>query len=65
MTTTRIQQRASPNHTTFNVLRGGECVPEENYELAKRWLDKGLLDLCSERMMKLIEVEKERERGEL
>ncbi len=65
MTTTRIQQRDSVNHTIFNVLQGGTCVPEENYELAKGWLDEGLLDLCSERMMGLIEVEKERERGGL
>ena len=59
MEVVKIKQQDDLTHTIFSILECGRCFPEENYKLAKKWLEKGLLDNNSKRVMELIEKERE------
>jgi hypothetical protein len=51
MTSVVIRQADSVNHTIFIVLPSCGPFPPENYEIAKRWMDQGLLDKESREIM--------------
>lgn len=50
----RICQKDSLTHTAFMVLPGGECFPDSNFEIARGWMDDGLLSEPSLLMMEKI-----------
>jgi len=54
MTEIRIQQKESYSHTIFMVGIDGTAFPEDNYQIAKEWLEAGLLREDSSKLMKEI-----------
>lgn len=38
-----IYQKGSNAHTKFIVLKDGHAFPEENFQIAKKWMEDGLL----------------------
>jgi hypothetical protein len=39
-----IRQKESNTHTNFLLTSSGAPFPEENYNLAREWMEQGLLD---------------------
>ena len=58
-----IQQKDFVTYTTFMYGGGGAAFPEDNYQIAKRWLSEG--KLCESSMMEMEDIEKAREKREV
>jgi hypothetical protein len=54
----RITQEGSLTHTIFMVLPGGVTFPGENFQMARGWLEDGLLNTESKKIMEdIIELQ--------
>lgn len=51
----RITQANSITHTEFRLLEDYVVIPQENFELAVAWAEKGLLDEFTKSFLMLIE----------
>jgi len=49
-----IRAKGSIDHTKFTYLSNGKTFPPQNFEIAMRWYDAGLLDDESKRIMKAV-----------
>jgi len=52
-----VRQKDSLTHTKFMLLPGGKTFPEDNFNLAKEWMEQGLLsDRAAYRIKRIIEM---------
>ena len=56
-----IKQKDFVTHTIFMYGGRGHVFPEDNYQIAKGWLEEG--KLCESSKMEMEAIEKAREKG--